>query len=140
MSPRANRQAGFTLLEAIVALVVFAMGAVALSGWLSTNMIALQRVQAQQEREVAVASALDLIRRSNPMETPRGTRMLGDVTVSWESTPVAPPRQGVSVGGQPGLYAVGLYALNVDVLRAGQRVGRFQVRQLGWRQTGHMEL
>jgi len=37
-APRGNAQ-GFTLLEAIVAMVVFSLGAFALYGWLSTNMI-----------------------------------------------------------------------------------------------------
>ena len=40
---------GFTLLEAIVALVVFTMGAFALYGWLSTNVITLNRIRERQQ-------------------------------------------------------------------------------------------
>ena len=54
---------GFTLLEAIVALVVFTMGAFALYGWLSTNVITLNRIRERQQIEIATHSALDLIRR-----------------------------------------------------------------------------
>lgn len=122
-----------------MALVVFSIGALALSGWLSSNMIALQRVQAQQEREVAIGSALDLIRRTNPMQTPQGSRALGDLTVSWEATPVEQPKQAVSQGGQPGLYLVGLYALKVQVVRDGVVIARFGVRQLGWHQNQKVE-
>lgn len=132
--------AGFTLLEAIVAMVVFSLGALALTGWLSSNMIALQRVQAQQEREIALASALDLIRRSNAMETPQGARQLGDLTVSWEARPLEQPKPAVSQGGEPGIFLVGLYNMDVQVLRNGALVGRFQVRQMGWRQTGTLAL
>ena len=45
------RQRGFTLLEAIVALVVFTMGAFALYGWLSTNVITLDRIRERQQVE-----------------------------------------------------------------------------------------
>ena len=44
---------GFTLLEAIVALVVFTMGAFALYGWLSTNVITLNRIRERQQIEIA---------------------------------------------------------------------------------------
>ena len=66
---------GFTLLEAIVALVVFTMGAFALYGWLSTNVITLNRIRERQQIEIATHSALDLIRRSNPMQAPEGQPM-----------------------------------------------------------------
>ena len=50
-SPRAAR--GFTLLEAIIALVVFSMGAMALYGWLSTNIITLNRIKERQQVEAS---------------------------------------------------------------------------------------
>ncbi|QNN71390.1 PulJ/GspJ family protein [Thermomonas carbonis] len=75
--------AGFTLLEAIVALVILSIGALALYGWLSTNMIALERVRARQEQEIVARSSLDLVRRLNPMETPTGERRVDDLIVKW---------------------------------------------------------
>lgn len=57
---------GFTLLEAIVALVVFSLGAFALYGWLSANLITLQRVQEQREIGEATTTALNLVRNVNP--------------------------------------------------------------------------
>ena len=80
--------AGFTLLEAIVALVVFTVGAFALYGWLSTNILTLNRISERQQIESTMRSALDLIRRTNPMETPVGQRDVGNLTVSWTSVPV----------------------------------------------------
>ena len=127
--------AGFTLLEAIVALVVFTMGAFALSGWLATNVIALGRIKAQQEREHVMASALDLVRRSNPMQAEEGYRELGDMAVRWKATLIEPAKPSVSQGGSPGLYAVGLYDVDVRVSRASREIHQFRVRQVGWRQV-----
>lgn len=137
ISPRKTQ--GFTLLEAIVAMVVFSLGAFALYGWLSTNVITLGRVRALQEQEVAFASALDLVRRSNPMKVPAGKRDIGDMTVTWTSKPVEDPKPGVGQSGAPGLYQMGLYTVYVRVTRKGRSIGNFYVRQVGWAQIRKFE-
>jgi general secretion pathway protein I len=129
-----RKQAGFTLLEAIVALVVFTMGALALYGWLSTNIITLDRVRARQQMELTQQSALDLIRRTNPMDTPDGQRQVGDLTVSWASALVEPTRPNVVQSGRPGIYMMGLYLVSVRVSRGGQLQQSFTVRQVGFKQ------
>lgn len=126
---------GFTLLEAIVAMVIFSLGAFALYGWLSTNLITLERVVAQREAEVAVRSALELVRNVNPMEQPRGERTVGSLQVQWAATPVEPARPSRSQIGMPTLFEVGLFTLDVRVAREGNELRRFQVRQVGSRQV-----
>lgn len=127
---------GFTLLEAIVALVIFAMGAFALYGWLSTNLITLQRARAGSEALVARQSALELLRDVNPMLDPSGEREAGALRVQWTSTPVEPPKRGsVQIGG-PSPYMVGLYQMAVEVRLGDRDLGRFSLRQLGYRLNG----
>ena len=128
-------QAGFTLLEAIVALVVFTMGALALYGWLSTYIITLDRIRARQQLELTMHSALDLIRRTNPMDTPVGERQVGDLKVSWISALLEPAKPNVVQSGRPGIFVVGLYEVSVRVSRNGQLLQTFQVRQVGWKQV-----
>ncbi|HQX91633.1 MAG TPA: prepilin-type N-terminal cleavage/methylation domain-containing protein [Thermomonas sp.] len=128
-------QTGFTLLEAIVALVVFTMGALALYGWLSTNIITLDRIRARQQMELTMHSALDLIRRTNPMDTPVGERQVGNLKVSWVSALLEPAKPNVVQSGRPGIFVVGLYEVSVRVSRNGQLLQTFQVRQVGWKQV-----
>ena len=130
-----RHQSGFTLLEAIVAMVVFSLGAMVLYGWLATNVISLGRIKAQQDREQALGSALDLIRRSNPMLQDEGYRQVGDLVVRWNAKLLEPAKPAVSQSGVPGLYAVGLYVMDVRVVRDGADLHRFQVRQVGWRKV-----
>lgn len=133
--PRA-RNAGFTLLEAIVALVVFSIGAMALYGWLSTNIISLNRIQQRQQVEAAVLSAIDMIRRTNPMEMPSAQRQAGTLRVAWTSVPVEPVRSNAHRDGSPGIFMVGLYDADVRVLREdGSELRAFRVRQVGWKQV-----
>ena len=126
---------GFTLLEAIVALVVFSMGAFALYGWLSTNIITLERIRDRQEVEAAMHSALDMVRRTNPMEIASGERQAGNLMVTWTSAPLEPPKPNVDQSGSPGIFSVGLYDATVRVLRDGEELQVFHVRQVGWKQV-----
>lgn len=137
--PRPRRIAGFTLLEAIVALVVFTMGAFALYGWLSTNTLTLNRIRDRQQVEQALHSSLDLIRRTNPMKTPSGKREVGDLVVRWTSEPLEPPRPNVDQSGSPGIFMVGLYEADVRVLRDNRELHAFRVRQVGWNQVRAMD-
>lgn len=127
--------AGFTLLEAIVALVVFTMGAFALYGWLSTNIITLNRIRDRQQVEQAMHAAIDMLRRSNPMETPDGRRKAGELEVHWHAVAIEPPRPNVVQSGQPGIFVVGLYDVTVRVTRENRELQTFRLRQVGWKQV-----
>ena len=120
-------------------MVVFSLGAFALYGWLSTNVITLDRIRLRQEQEVAYASALDLVRRSNPMQVPAGKRDIGDMTVRWHSYSVEDPKPNVDQSGSNGIYLIGLYTVYVEVKRGDRRIGRFRVRQIGWKQVKQVE-
>lgn len=134
-----QRQSGFTLLEAIVALVIFTMGALALYSWLDVNLRTLARVQERQETVALVNSALDMVRRINPMQTPRGRRAIGDTVFEWEAKPLQPPRNGLTQIGQPTLFQVALFAVDVRVSRGKVEIEKFTVRQVGYKQVHALE-
>ncbi|SJZ90135.1 PulJ/GspJ family protein [Novilysobacter spongiicola] len=130
---------GFTLLEAIIALVIFSMGALALYGWLGSNLKTLERVDVLQRRDASVRSGLQAIRLVNPLEEPRGRMAVGSHVFEWESQEVEPVRRAVSQVGLPTIFEVGLFEMQVRVLEGGAEVGEFSVRQLGHRQVGALE-
>lgn len=136
---RPSRHAGFSLLEAIVALAIFSMGAMALYGWLASSLRTIERVQAGSERAATMQLALDAVRGLNPMLTPSGRREIADLDVVWASTAIEPPRAVVTQTGLPTIFEAGLYRVDVRVLRAGEQLVRFDVRQTGYRQVRELE-
>ena len=133
-------QSGFTLLEAIVALVVFSLGAFALYGWLSTNTITLQRIIDRRELAEVRRSALDVMRLVNPMADPSGRRKIGVIEVQWQARLLEPAKQGVTQVGLPTLFQIGLYQVDVRILRGAETVDTFDMRQVGYRQVRQLEL
>lgn len=124
--------AGFTLLEAIVAMVVMATSLLALYGWLSSSTIGLNRAQAQTRAVGDARSALALVETINPMSEPTGERELPPLRVRWRSTPVAERRPGLSRIGMTTQFDFILYQVEVEVLRDGEPVRDFSFRKAGW--------
>ena len=132
-SPMPARMAGFSLLEAIVALTVFSICAMALYGWLAVNQNALVRVQARDMAIRDSRSALEALETINPMAEPEGERVLpGGLVVHWTSEEIAERQEGKGPSGVPLVFDLALYELDVQVMRDGREVNRFAVRRAGW--------
>lgn len=127
-----NGQRGFSLLEAIVAMVVMSTAMLALYGWLSSSVLGINRAQANALALQDSRAALALIETVNPMLEPRGERTVAGLTVQWTSTEVAPRRSGRSRAGMPTLFDLALYEVQVDVARNGRPVRSFALRRAGW--------
>jgi general secretion pathway protein I len=131
------RQSGFSLLEAIVAMVIFSMVAMALYAWQGTNLTSINRAEVHARNNQLVRSALGVLHGVNPMRTPRGERPLGTMQVRWTSTLVQPARNGVSQVGLPSLFSLGLYDMHVQVIANDKVRVQFHVRQVGYQQVRH---
>ena len=129
MRPR-RAQAGFSLLEAIVALTIFSLCAMALYAWMSVNQTTLVRVQARDAAVRDGRAALAALELVNPMADPSGRRALpGGLEVRWEIVPRAP---GTGAAGGMLVFDMALYEMQVSALRQGRVVAAFTVRRAGW--------
>jgi general secretion pathway protein I len=123
---------GFTLLEAIVAITVFSICAMALYGWLAVNVSALSRIDARSAAVRDGRAALAVLEPVNPMAEPSGSRSLpGGLEVQWDSTELQ-RRPGVGMSGSALIFDLGLYEMHVVVSRGGREEQRFSVRRAGW--------
>jgi len=130
--PARARQGGFSLLEAIVAMVIMATGLLTLYSWLSSSTLALNRARAQAQTVDDTRSALALLANVNPMQDPSGEIVAPPLTVRWQSRALVPRRPDVSPAGFPGQFDLSLHELEVEVVREGAPPRSFSVRKAGW--------
>jgi len=128
------KQQGFTLLEAIVALVLIATTGMALLSWINTNLIALNRVQDAQRRNESIRNALNFVDALNPMLKPKGEQKVGIYTFKWKTSVIDPPKNNVNTGGDTGSYLVGLYHVELGIYIDETPISMLNARQIGYKQ------
>ena len=105
---RPVRQRGFSLLEAIVAMVLISAMGGALFAWINTELQALERTQDANTRAEAMVNAVEFMEAVNPMLTPQGRAPLAGMELSWEAKASTPVRDGVSYPQGISLYQLAL--------------------------------
>ena len=86
----AARSAGFTLLETMVAMVVFAGAAMALYALFNTNLMALGRVHDASRQMTAARHAVEHLAGINPRETGTGRVELDGIDMTWSARLLEP--------------------------------------------------
>lgn len=125
--------AGFTLLEAIVALTVMALALIPLITFIAQSSDQLMRAAEANERSVVSQSVLALMDPINPMAEPEGVLALDEeISVSWRSQTIVSPNEGTLVGTLLPGFRVGFYGVNVSVTRGQQPWFEFQMRKVGY--------
>lgn len=130
-----SKQSGFSLLEAIVALVVFASVASALYAWLGVNLNALARVEAAREAREATQVGLAWLDIINPMAAPSGESNLGPYQLEWTSQILAQRTDAIGSAGEQSLYQVALFEVQLEIRGPMEEPVVLRVRRAGWEQV-----
>lgn len=136
-----HAQHGFTLIEAIVAMVLVASMGMALFGWINSNIITLNRVQDANAQSAATANALDFMSTVNPMVAPTGEARLGAYQLRWQSTPSTEPRDGAGYPYGISQFQLAMYDTRVQVATLNNQPWfDFSVQQVGYKQVRSMKM
>jgi general secretion pathway protein I len=131
-----QRHAGFTLLEAIVALVLIASAGMALFSWINGNISSLNRIHEVNARSEATVNILEYMGRVNPMLTPEGGALLGTYSIRWHSSPNSRITEGADYPRGMSLYQLALYDTAVSVKSAGdQSWFELRLQQVGYKKV-----
>lgn len=129
-------QGGFSLLEAVVALVLISTAGLALFSWINSNLISLQKVRDVNARTEATRNALEYMAAVNPMLTPRGSVNLGNVELAWDAKQLVQPKDGVDYPTGLSLWQFALFKTTVTLLEDGKKPWvSFQLEQVGYKRV-----
>lgn len=136
-----DRQRGFTLLEAIVAMVLISGAGAALFAWINTSLISLHRIQETNIRVEATRNVLEFMNSVNPMQAPEGGSDLGTYRLRWRSEVIRPPQDGSSYPQGVSLYQLALYRTQVVVEKMdGERWFDLTLKQVGYKKVREIKL
>lgn len=130
--PRYSR--GFTLLEAIVALVLLTTAGLALFSWMNASFDGLNRIEQSNARAAAELNALEFMKTVNPMERPDGQIKLGQVDLKWRARQLVQPVQNRADTREPGPFSVVMYEVELT-LEDRPKIEPYTIvlRQMGYR-------
>ena len=136
MASQRTLQTGFTLLEAIVALVLISSAGLALFSWINGNVMALSRIHDVNVRSEATANILEYMDRVNPMLTPEGEAPLGAYSIKWRSQATTNITEGVGYPRGQSLYQMALYSTTVSVRSPGDQAWfELKLQQVGYKRV-----
>ncbi|HEY0894121.1 MAG TPA: prepilin-type N-terminal cleavage/methylation domain-containing protein [Cellvibrio sp.] len=126
---------GFTLVEAMVALVIFSMAAMGIYSWINTNLISLNRVAVVADSEFVANSVIERLKLVDLRNEREGSFDVTGYRVQWRAELVEPWVQGLAPRGTLSLYDLGLYQVIFDLNKNGQTVTTYTYRQTAWYQA-----
>lgn len=136
-----RKQQGFTLLEAIVAMVLIATTGMALFSWINSNIITLNRIHETNERSEATQNILEYMDSINPMLKPEGNAALGSYTIRWKAKPTTLVQDGSAYPLGTSLFQFALYDTLVEA-ETKDKIARFDfhLRQVGYKKVRTINL
>lgn len=135
------KQKGFTLLEAIIALMLISTSGMALFSWINTTLITLERIKDNNAIAEAKLNVLQYMNTVNPMLAPQGAVTLGNYSISWQAEPTTPIRDNVQYPKGQGLYQIALYETTIGVNHLpGTFWFDFKLKQVGYKRVREIKL
>lgn len=135
MTKRVRKQRGFTLLEAMVALVIFSLAAMGIYGWVNANLISLNRLADLAANEQVLNSAVERLKLVNMSEETEGAFNVDEYNVQWHADLVEPWHNGVTAAGAITIYDLALYEVKLVFIKDGRERGHFSYRNTVYKQV-----
>lgn len=137
----AKSQRGFTLMEAIVALVLISATGMALFGWINSSLGSLARLRDADARAEATVNALEYMNSVNPMLIPEGRADLGAYRIRWRAAAATAAQDGANYPQGISLYQLALYDTAIRVEKMdGSPWFELTLRQVGFKKVRELRL
>lgn len=122
-------QRGFTLVEAMVAIVILTMTLLATYSWINVSIEMLIRTDEVLTQELLIDELMEEIYLTDIDSEPSGKLERGEVLVSWDAEP-RDVKSSKNQRGITGFYDHTLYDIEVEVYNGTERVASYTTRQV----------
>lgn len=126
-------QEGFSLLEAIVALLLVTMLSITCFTWVSNLLLSVNKIEKNTYANLVQRNVTEFLTDINIMLQPEGEQDLGGINVLWTATPIEPVRRGKNMAGGDTPFEIGLYKVNVQVKDITGKSTKFELIQVGYK-------
>ncbi len=133
-------QSGFTLLEAIVALVILSTALAALFGLINTDLNSLRRAEAVVTSQNVVKEAVERLKLMPLSDGATGEMEVGSEAIFWSAQLVEPVTKGSGIRGGLGAYDHSLYELRIGRRPLGQGGARWYARVARYERVRKLEV
>lgn len=135
MSNFLRKHRGFTLLEAMVALVIFSLAAMGIYGWINANLISLNRLADLAANEQVLNSAVERLKLVDMNKETEGAFNVDEYNVQWHADLVEPWQKGVTALGATTIYDFALFNVQLTFVKDGRERGHFSYRNVAYKQV-----
>ena len=118
-------ESGFSLLEAIVALVILSAGLMAAYSWFDRGLDALIRMEKLALEESVVQETMERIQLQDLDKLKSGSFAWQQYDVRWSSKLHEPTKRGLSSVGSSSFFDISLYQVNLDLSHNGKPIARY---------------
>lgn len=125
-------QQGFSLLEAIVALVILAGSCMALFAWINGSLVQLQRAELYVEAGPAIASASQYLKTVDLSQRPEGVFSSGNINIEWQASAIEQEASKASSYGGSN-FLVSLYHVRLIPRSAARSLPPLHTRIVNYR-------
>ena len=128
-----TKQNGFSLIEAVVAMVILASSGLALASWFSLNMQNMVRLEERQQSQVLLDNLYQYFSTLRLREEVQNqTLKLAGHEVFWSARLVEPIQVGRSMSGSISNFDLGLYEIEFSVFKDGLELQKYRTRRVGY--------
>jgi len=135
-----RHSSGFTLVEAMVALVILSTALSGLFGLINTDLISLRRAEAVVATQNTLQEAVRQIRLVTFAENDNGQVQMPGYEATWSAKLVEPVTYGRGPRGGVGAYDHGLYDVTVTLYSQGGELGTWAFRVAQYKRVRKLEI
>lgn len=134
MKPPVSSQAGFTLIEVLIASAIAVASMGLLLSLFAGSLDRMSRVEMQSKRLIVEKEIVTQLSLINPFEQRTGQGILGGWSYSWQSEPITEFRKiSHYFGSDSAPRDVALFLIRVELKQPTTKTVNLEIKRLGWR-------